>query len=181
MISKVQTLFTLLYALVLSGCASYKLGSEGTIPFNTIYITPATNQTFIPQAQAALSTSIRDAFIRDGRIQIVAKESEADVVLTTDIADFQHKRGARNSEDTVEAIEFDVNLTTSVSLFDQIDGVYLFQDRRISQRTNAYVNDPYATANGIDTQSYNQAEYQAVPKIARGLGKQIADEVLSTW
>ena len=164
-----------------SGCASYQLGAPAELPFKTIYIRPASNDSFAPQAQAIVSSQLRQQFIRDGRVHLVTNEDAADAVLTVNLAEYDRRGGARRSSDTVVASDFDISLSADVSLYNSGTGDYLFESRKIAGRTKTYIENPYASDSALRTQAYQQSEYQAMPVLARDLARKIADEVLSTW
>lgn len=164
-----------------SGCKSYQLGNPAELPFQSIYVKPVTNDSYAPQAQALLSSQIRDAFIRDGRTKLVASEADADAVLLVNLTEYNRRAAARQSSDTVRAADFDLTLVTEVSLYNQNKGDYFFQKRVIQESSNAFVGNPYATTGAVQTQDFLQSEYQAMPLLTRDLARKIADEVLSPW
>ena len=174
----VLAFFTL--ALV-SGCNSYQLGNPVELPFESIYIKPVSNDSFAPQAQALLSTQIRDAFIRDGRTKLVTSREAADAVLLINLTEYNRRTAARQSVDTTAAASFSLVIAAEVSLFNQNKGDYYFQERIIKESSSAYVNNPYATPAVAQTQDFLQMEYQAMPRLTHDLSRRIADEVLSTW
>jgi hypothetical protein len=174
--------FAVLGALCLAnGCASYKLGYATQLPFQTIYIQPATNHSYAPQAQAVLSAQLREVFIRDARVKVLANEEEADAVLLVDLTDYNRNPAARNANDTETAQNFDITLSSAISLYNQNTGEYFFEKRPVTNRTVAYIKNPYTPAGTLTTQSFSQTEYQTMPILARGLARKIADEVLSPW
>ena len=171
-----------LFALALiSGCNSYQFGNPVELPFESIYIKPVSNDSFAPQAQALLSTQIRDAFIRDGRTKLVTSREAADAVLLINLTDYKRYAAARQSEDTTTAASFSLVLAAEVSLFNQNKGDYYFLKRIINGSSSAYVNNPYATPATAQTQDFLQMEYQAMPRLTHDLSRRIADEVLYTW
>ena len=174
----VLALFTLAF---ISGCNSYQLGNPAELPFESIYIKPVSNDSFAPQAQALLSTQIRDAFIRDGRTKLVNSREVADAVLLINLTEYNRYAAARQSEDTTAAASFSLVLAAEVSLFDQNKGDYYFMNRIINESSSAYVGNPYATTTVTQTQDFLQMEYQAMPRLTHDLSRRIADEVLSTW
>ncbi|MFP4069621.1 MAG: LPS assembly lipoprotein LptE [Verrucomicrobiota bacterium] len=173
-------LLLLLAACLLPGCAHYRPGAGAELPFDSIYIRPAENESFAPQAQALVSAQIRERFIRDGRVKVLADESEADAVLLVTLTEYDREAGARRGDDTVTATDFDVRLRALVSLYSSEQGGFLFADREIEESTVAYVDNPYDDAPEA-TQGYHQAEYQAMPRLARDLANRITDEVLGAW
>jgi hypothetical protein len=162
-----------------SGCAAYQLGAPAELPFKTVYIRPASNHSYAPQAQAIVSSQLREHFIRDGRLKLVTSAKAADAVLTVNLTDYKRRGGARRSTDTVVASDFVTSLSADISLYNSYKGDYFFENRRISDHTRTYIENPYAT--GLSTQAYQQSEYQAMPVLARELARKIADEVLSVW
>ena len=174
----VLALFT---SAFISGCNSYQLGNPAELPFESIYIKPVSNDSFAPQAQALLSTQIRDAFIRDGRTKLVTSREAADAVLLINLTEYNRRTAARQSVDTTAAASFSLVIAAEVSLFNQNKGDYYFQERIIKESSSAYVNNPYATPAVAQTQDFLQMEYQAMPRLTHDLSRRIADEVLSTW
>jgi len=176
-----KALVTLFALCLFGGCSAYKLGSPAEPPFRALYIRPADNDSFAPQAQAIVSAQLREAFIRDGRIKLAASEAAADAVLTVNLTVYNKQIGARNSDDTLLASSFDLSLGSTISLYDQNKGEYLFKNRMIQDNTTTYVENPYADPGALNTQTHIQSEYQATALLARGLARKIADEVLSPW
>jgi hypothetical protein len=179
-----QSAFTFLALVALSlstGCKSYQLGHPAELPFETIYIQPAKNDSFAPQAQALVSSEVREAVIRDGRVKLVADQSAADVVLIMTLTDYTRSGGASRQDDTERAQNFDLSLRVQLDLYDQANGKYLFEGRRIQARANAYLDNPYAAAGTPNTQGLIQSEFNAMPRLARDLGRKAADELLSAW
>lgn len=172
---------SLALACVFGGCRSYQLGSPAELTFESIYVKPVQNDSYAPQAQALLSSQIRDALIRDGRLQLVTSEESADAVLLVKLTDYKRETAIRDSQDTTVGVDFDLTLQAEIALFDQVNGDYLFRERRLSERSNAFVDNPYAVAGATRNQGFLQAEYQAMPRITRDLAKKIADDVLSPW
>lgn len=166
--------------LLWSACASYKLGTHGTLPFESIYIVPAKNESFAPQAQALVSAQVREAFIKDGRVKVLSSIESADVVLELTLSDYDRNVGARLRADTVAARTVNLGLTASVSLFEAENGVPVFELRQISQTTTVHSDNPYAGSTR-QQQSYIQAEHNAMERLARGIARKITDEVLSPW
>lgn len=175
------TTLTLLTASFLGGCQSYQLGHPAELPFKSIYIKPVANNSFAPQAQALLSSQIREAFIRDARTQLVTSEDAADAVLMVHLTEYDRAAASRQRSDTVVARDFDLTLFAEISLFDQNKGDYFFQNRSIKETSNAYVDNPFSAPGNTGTEDFLQAEYQAMPRLTRDLARKIADEVLSPW
>lgn len=167
--------------LTVSGCRSYQLGHPTELPFETIFVQPADNESFAPQAQAILSTKIREAMLRDSRVTLLADPGKADVLLSVTLTEYERRGATRDPDDTEVALDFDLVLTAQTSLFDQRKGRFIFENRQLEAQSSAFVNNLYAPAGAADTQSFTQSEYQAMPRIARDLATQITNEVLGAW
>lgn len=164
----------------LSGCANYQWGDSAPLPFHTLYIKPATNNSFAPQVVAIISSEIREAFIRDGRVKILASEEHAEAVLSVQLTDYMRSAASRDTQDSVRARDFGISLESKLSLYDQRTGNYFFRNRTVTAKTSAYVGNPY-DSNGILNDDYRQAENLANPRLARDIGRQAADTVLGYW
>src|SRR3954466_1377471 len=77
-------------ALAISGfgCSHYHLGTEGKLAFRTLYVEPVANKSMLPQAQALMSTQLRERFARDSRITLVNSAEGADATLHVVIEDY---------------------------------------------------------------------------------------------
>ena len=167
--------------LTLAACRSYQLGHPAELPFETIFVEPAGNESDAPQAQAIVSTKVREAILRDSRVKLTANKKNADVVLDLTLTAYDRRIATRDPDDTEAALDYDLTLTSQIALFDQRSGEYLFRSRKVSAEASAFVDDVFAPAGTPDTQSFLQSEYQAMPRIARELADRIANEVLGAW
>ena len=64
------------FALLLSACAHYQLGTDGKLAFSTLYIEPVENKALLPQAAALVGTQLRESFLRDGVGQRCGEERQ---------------------------------------------------------------------------------------------------------
>jgi hypothetical protein len=179
--SGILAIIVIFTAALISGCKSYQFGNPTELPFDSIYIKPVTNDSFAPQAQASISSQIRDIFIHDGRTKLVTSSEAADAVLIVNLTEYRRRAAARRSVDTTVAAGFSLVLTAEVSLFNQNKGDYYFQERIVRKSSNAYLNAPYDTTATAQSQDFLQSEYQAMPRLTRDLARRIADEVLNPW
>ncbi|MGB0408434.1 MAG: LPS assembly lipoprotein LptE [Opitutales bacterium] len=165
----------------LAACKSYQLGHPTELPFETIYVQAATNDSYAPQAQALISSEIREAIIRDGRVKLVAGQNDADVILYVNLTDYKRQAGTRDQDDTEVAQDYAITLEAEIALYDPRNDTYLFKSRTVGEHTTAYAGNPYADSGVLQTGGLIQSEYQAMTRIARGMGRKIADETLSAW
>ena len=158
-----------------SGCTQYEW-NRPALPFKTIYVQPVTNSAFVPQAQAGLSTQIRQALIRDGRLKLVNNPAKAGAILQINLIDYERESAVRSSKDSEVALGFDLTLEAEIALFNQSSNEYLFKGRKHRTTTNTFGSDP---SSNEDT--FHRAEYQAMTRITEDLADEIASAVLEIW
>ena len=156
--------------LAASGCAHYQLGTGSSPGFRSIYIEPAASRTLVPQSQAILSTRLREAFLRDGRVQLLNSATEADTSLTIAITDYRREIATVREGDTGLARKFNVTLTATCSLRDNRAGKNIWERRPVT-----------ATREVFTDSGQLQSEYEVVPWLADLLAAQILHATLDTW
>ncbi len=159
----------LLVAGLFQGCSHYRLGTDSQPAFHTVYVAPVTNRTSLPQARDIVSTRIREAFIRDGRVTLVNSPADAEVTLTVAIVDYHRDIAAVREGDTGLARKFDLTLGADCTLTRR-DGSVLFEKRRIESRREAFT----------DTGQI-QSEYQTLPLLAEALATKVTHAMLDVW
>ena len=165
------SLFCLLTALVaLTGCANYRLGTDGKLAFTTLYVEPVANKTLLPQSQAIVSTQLREALLRDGRVTLVNSAAEADATLTVTIKDYRREMTAAREDDTGLARKFALTLGTVCTLRDNRSGQDLFKGRVIAVHRDAFTDSGQL-----------QSEYQTLPLLAEAMAQKISHAVLDVW
>ena len=167
--SRVRLRSGALLLAVVSGCAHYHLGPPGAVGFHTLFVAPAANAAFAPQASALVTTQVREAFARDGRISLAAGPSDADVVLRTKLVAYERTVAASRRDDTGLARKYAVTLRAEITLSDRSGRILI--DRRSVRTTRDVFLD-----SGLP-----QAEYQTMPLFAEALATEIAHAVLDTW
>jgi hypothetical protein len=168
-------------AVAAQSCANYHLGAGPAPSFATIYIEPSKNKTTLAQTQAQLSAMIREAFIRDGRVEVVDDASEADATLEVTLTRYRRDNAANREDDTGLARKFTLRLTATCSLRDNRSGRMLFDGRTIEVQREAFVDNglgsvPFGTSN-----DQQQSEYNTFPLLADQLSRQLTHAVLDVW
>jgi len=157
-------------ALALGGCAQYHLGTAARTSFTTLYVAPVANQSHLPQAQAIVSTQLREAFLHDGRVTLVNSPEAADATLTVVIRDYHRDIRAVREDDTGLARKFSLVLGTECTLRDNRSGHDLFTRRPVSVARDAFTDGGQL-----------QAEYQDLPLLAEAMAQKVAHTVLDVW
>ena len=104
--------------MLLAGCAGYQLGTGSAPKFSTLFIAPIRSETQIPQAQVLVTTQIREALIRDGRVRLVNSAEAADAVLQVSLTGYDRAVSVSRADDTGLARRFDVSLRALATLTD---------------------------------------------------------------
>lgn len=162
--------FALLLLLGLAACAHYRLGTGSAPKFTRLYLAPVASDALIPQASALVTTQLREAFLKDGRLELAASPAEAEAVLTITLNGYQREVSVSRSDDTGLARRFEVTLGAQAALLDVRSGKKLFENR------------PLRATRGVFTDSGQlQSEYQALPLLAEALADSAVHAVLDTW
>ena len=157
-------------ALLLAGCSGYQLGTGARQKFSTLFVAPVASTTLIPQAQVLVTTQLREAFAKDGRVTLVDSPAEADAVLQVTLSGYDRAVAVARQDDTGLARRFDVSLRARATLTDNRTKQVYFAER------------PLLAKRGVFTDSgLVPAEYQALPLLAEQLATGTLHAVLDTW
>lgn len=157
-------------AFGLIGCGHYQLGSGSAPGFRRLYVAPVENKTLLPQAQALLTTRLRETFARDGRVALVNSPADADAALHVVISDYHREVTAVREDDTGRARKFNLVLTTKCTLRDNRAGKNVFEGRIVKATREAFTDGGQL-----------QAEYQTLPVLATALSERITHAALDVW
>ena len=157
-----HSLLVLGAALLLTGCAGYKLGPTNGLEAGarTIQINPPVNQTLEPRLAVELNQQLRKQLQRDGTYRLETR-GEGDVIVTTTILSYQRFGESFRSSDTLTVRDYRVHLTARVTAYDRVSGKNIV-DREIHGRTTV-------TDNG----DQSSAERQALPLLTEDLARNI--------
>jgi len=156
--------------LLLSGCANYQLGTGTTAKFATIYLAPVKGKTVIPQAQVLVTTQLREAFIRDGRVRLVDSADAADAVLVISLVGYDRTVAVSRADDTGLARRFDLALQAQATLTDNVHKKTYFSDRPLSAKRGVFTDSGLVPA-----------EYETMPLLAEQLASEAVHAVLDVW
>ncbi len=156
--------------LGLTACSHYRLGHEGTLRFRTLHVSIVASEALVPQARALVTTEIREAFIKDGRVRLVDSPDAADATLIVTLDNYARAMTVARPDDTGLARRFEVTLGARARLVDNQTKQDLFTAR------------PLLAKRGVFTDSGQlQSEYQGLPLLATELASQAVKAALDTW
>jgi hypothetical protein len=156
--------------LCLTGCAGYQLGTGSAPKFTTLFVAPVTSEALAPQARVELTTRIREAFIRDGRVRLAASAESAEAVLQVTIAQYGRTLAVSQPTDTGLARRFDLNLRARASLLKRGSEEPYFTDRMLEATRGVFTDDGLVPS-----------EYQILPVLSESLANEAVHAVLDTW
>lgn len=161
----------LLGLLVSTGCSHYQLGTgaSGKLAFHTLYLEPVENKTLLPQARALISTQVREAFARDGRVTLVNAPEAADATLAVTITSYRRDVLTVREGDTGLARKFNLTLATTATLRSR-DGKKLFENRPVEVQREVFTDSGQL-----------QSEYQTLPLLAESLAAKVTHAALDAW
>ncbi|HXQ81439.1 MAG TPA: LptE family protein [Opitutaceae bacterium] len=168
-------------ALLAQGCANYRMGSGADPSFATLYIEPAKNKTMLAQSQALMSTLIREAFMRDGRVTVVDNSGEADATLEVTLVNYRRDNAANREDDVGLARKFTLHLTASCRLRDNRTGRMLFDGRIIEVQSEAFTDNGLGAVPFGVSNDQLQSEYNTLPFLASSLSDKLTHAVLDVW
>lgn len=153
-----------------SGCAGYQLGTGSAPKFSTLFIAPVVTEALVPQARVELTTRLREAFIRDGRVRLVDSAAAADAVLEVTLAGYQRTVAVSRPDDTGLARRFDVNVQARATLRNNRAATPYFTDRVLEAKRGVFTDDGLVPA-----------ETQLLPVLGESLATEALHAVLDTW
>ena len=165
-----RLLFVAVGLLLSAGCANYRLGTGATPSFRTLHVEPVANRTLLPQAQAVVTTRLREYFARDGRTQLANTSEGADATLVVVINEYRRDIAAVREGDTGLARKFNVTLGVTCTLRDNRTGRPIFENRPV-----------HAVREVFTDSGQQQAEFQTLPILAEALANKIVHATLDTW
>lgn len=163
----------------LVGCSHYRLGTSGRLSFTTLYVAPVANKTLLPQAQAIVSTQLRDAFIRDGRVVLVDSPEQADAILSVTITNYHREIAAVLENGNGLASKFTLFLGATCTLRAGRDAKPLFENAEVEASRGSYTDN--GVANATMPLNQLQSEYNTLPLLASDLAGKVAHRVLDVW
>ncbi|MDR1433169.1 MAG: LPS assembly lipoprotein LptE [Puniceicoccales bacterium] len=166
---KVFLLAPLLAALLSSGCMHYARGSGSHLAFARIYVAPVRNDSLAPQAQALLTKQVRRKLADEPNLEIAA-EPESAAILEITIVKFEQTVASTDTNDTINAKSFNVQMSVTCTLKDGQTGKIYFKDHKLSDSVECHA-----------VADYQEAKHQIMPKLTEKLATRICEAVCNPW
>jgi hypothetical protein len=170
--------FAAVVLLFTGACSHYRLGTGVERDFESVFVAPVQTNAAYPQAAAVLTTQIREAFIRDGRVRVVNTPDEADAVLTVKLTGLRRAKLTSLAADSGLARKMGLTLDATATLQDSKGEKTWFADRTVSVERELFTDNGSADLQPLQQ---IQAEYALLPQLAEPFAKQLQGAVLDTW
>ena len=160
-----------LMAVLIAGCAGYKLGPTNgqAAGEQSVQINPFQNQTIEPRLAEYTTSSLRRKIQQDGTYRLDTKD-DGDIVVTGVITRFHRSELSLQPSDVRTVRDYYLQMTAQVTATDRATGKVLFT-KNVSGRTSIRV--------GADLAS---AERQAIPLLADDLAQNAKSLIVDgTW
>jgi hypothetical protein len=160
MINRVAFLALAVMALLLAGCAGYKLGPTSGFPAGarSVQVNPFKNETMEPRLSAPVSLALRKALQQDGAYRLETR-GDGDIIVHGVITRFHRGGVAFQPGDIVTVRDYNLSLTAHITATERITGRTIF-DGPVSGHTIIRVGNDLASA-----------ERQAIPLLANDLAR----------
>ena len=170
-------LILVLFTLPFTGCSHYQLGTQGRLTFTRLYLAPVQNDAALPQAAALFSTQLREALLRDSRLILVNNPEDAEATLTISLNRLDRRVATVRPDDTGLSRKFELALTALCTLRDTRTSTMLFEARPVEAMRQVFTTPTPS----IRESDQLQAEYNAMPHLAKALADRVAHTVLDVW
>jgi outer membrane lipopolysaccharide assembly protein LptE/RlpB len=148
-------------ALLITGCAGYRLGPTGgqIAGERSILIPPVKNTTLEPRLTQPVTQALRRQIQQDGTLRLATDSSPTDLTLTATIENYQRRPTAFLRGDVITVQEYELIITVHVVVTERGNEKPVL-DRRITGRTSLIV----------DMDQFS-AERQAAPLLAEDFAR----------
>jgi hypothetical protein len=157
-------LWTGALALLLTGCAGYRLGPTNELAAGqkSIQIAPIVNRTLQPRLNDTVENQLRKAFQHDGTYRL-ATHGDGDLVLKATLVRYDRAEILSVPNDVLTVSDYRLSVVAQVTVVDRSTGKTVF-DQPVTGFTLMQVGNDISSA-----------ERQSTPSLAADLARNIAD------
>ncbi len=156
------------FALILSGCAGYRVGSSLDKSIRTVSLT-IVNKTDEPSIEVAVMKALRAELQMDGRLEVRPK-GEADAVLSVTLKKFELHALAFEHKQASLAEEYRMTMTASVAFSKAGTGELLLENPAVLGESEF----PYSA-------DLTSSKRGAMPEAASDLARKVVSLVITPW
>lgn len=169
MTRKIAVLVTIACALLLNGCAGYRLGTMLPPDVKTVFIPTFHNKSREPRIEVEATQKAIQGFQRDGSLSVSTREN-ADAVLDVTLTDYELTPVRYDSKNGSRTSEYRVWITADVVM------KRLKDDTIIAERKGVRGKYVFNVVGDLTS-----SKLQALPKVCENLATYIVESVVEVW
>jgi Lipopolysaccharide-assembly len=158
-------------ALILAGCAGYRLGpTNGAVAgARTVQIVPFVNKTLKPELSDYIMNSLRKNLQQDGTYRIETQD-DGDIILSGVVTAYQRSELALQPADVLTVLDYQITMTAQITARERTTGKIIFS-KAVNGRTSLQAGNDLTSA-----------ERQAIPLMTDDLAKKTTALLVDgTW
>jgi hypothetical protein len=154
-----------LVALLLAGCAGYKLGpvNGATAGAKSIEVQPFKNRTLEPRLGDAITQSLRERLQTDGTYHLTTRGGSGDIVVVGEVRNYTRQGLGFLNADVSTPENFRLDVVVHVTARDRLSGKTIL-DKNVKGHTLVHIGSDLASA-----------EREALPLLAEDLAMNISE------
>lgn len=154
----------------LTGCVGYRLGSMLPADIKTVYVPTFLNKTDEPFIETETTSAVIDELQRDGSLNVVATDGEADAILKVSITAFKLSALAFDQTRKTSASEYRLTLTASVVMMRRTTNEVIMENPRVQGESTFVVSGDLTSS-----------KRRGLPTAAEDLAHDIVEAVVESW
>jgi hypothetical protein len=168
--SLVQLSSLLMVAVLLTGCASYQLGSMLPDDIKTVYVPTFVNKTGEPMIETEATQAVIREIQKDGSLKVVNAPEEADTLLTVTLTDYQLTPLRFDTDLNTTANQYRLTLTAQVVLTRRTTDKVVSENPRIQGEADLTIAGDFTTS-----------KRRGLPSASENLAHSIVESIVETW
>jgi hypothetical protein len=160
----------LMLAVLLTGCASYQLGSMLPDDIKTVYVPTFINKTSEPMIETEATQGTIRELQKDGSLKVVGTPEEADTLLIVTLTDYQ-----------LTPLKYERDLNTTADQYRMTLTAQVVLTRRTTDKVVAENPRVQGEADFPIAGDFTSSKKQGLPNAALDLAHNIVEIIVETW
>ncbi|HPG00063.1 MAG TPA: LptE family protein [Kiritimatiellia bacterium] len=154
----------------LTGCVGYRLGSMLPPDIKSVYVPTFVNKTDEPFIESDTTSAVIDELQKDGSLEVVATDGEADAILKVSIIGFKLSPLAFDHTRKTSASEYRLTLTASLVMLRRTTNEVLVENPRLQGEATFVVSGDLTSS-----------KRRGLPLAAADLAHDIVEALVESW
>ena len=160
----------LMLAVLLTGCATYQLGSMLPDDIKTVYVPTFVNKTSEPMIETEVTQAVIREIQKDGSLKVVGTPEEADTLLSVTLTDYRLTPLKYERDLNTTADQYRLTLTAQVMLTRRTTDKVVSENPRIQGEADFPIAGDFTTS-----------KKQGLPDAAEDMAHNIVESIVETW